>query len=59
MSEHWVIVDSRTGQRASVSGFHSEASAQRQIDEWRARDVRGGRPDCHEQMPYLVPRREW
>lgn len=54
MSDCWHIEDSRTGQRAGIGSYFTKAQAEWQISIWRARDVKGGRPDVHEMMPYLV-----
>lgn len=51
--EVWGWRDARTGQRVSVSSTFSREGAERQLDEWRARDRRGKRPDLHELMPHL------
>jgi len=56
MSEVWGIIDSRTGRPASVACFGTEERAALQIAGWVARDARGGRPDCHETIPFLVPK---
>lgn len=51
----WHVEDSRTpGKRASMSGFFTQEQAERQIESWRKRDARGGRPDIHDLMPYLI-----
>jgi hypothetical protein len=52
----WTIVDSRTGNQATVCGYFDEDQARRQIQEWVERDARGGRPDVHDLIPHLVPR---
>lgn len=56
MRETWEIVDSRTGKSVTVFSYTSEAQALRQIAGWVARDAKGGRPDCHERTPFLVPK---
>ena len=56
-NETWVIIDSRTGKKASVAGFFSKEGAERQIEEWKERDRRGGRPDCHDSIPFLRPKK--
>jgi hypothetical protein len=51
----WHIEDSRTpGKRAGIASYPSFLSAAATIEAWRQRDARGGRPDIHELMPYLV-----
>jgi hypothetical protein len=55
--ELWIIVDARNGERASITSYNTREQAARKIAEWRARDARGGRPDMHEYMPHLEPRR--
>jgi hypothetical protein len=58
VSALWTIVDSRTGQPVTISSYPSQASAERQIAAWRQRDARGGRPDIHESMPYLMAQQQ-
>lgn len=50
----WHVEDCRTGRRAGIASYPSKASAEAAIERWRERDLRGGRPDIHELMPYLV-----
>lgn len=51
----WHIEDSRTpGKRVGIASYPSREIAEDQIAAWRERDRRGGRPDIHELMPYLV-----
>ena len=51
----WHIEDSREpGKRAGIASYPSREFAERMIEGWRERDRRGGRPDIHELMPYLV-----
>jgi hypothetical protein len=51
----WHIEDSRTpGKRAGIASYPSRELAESTISAWQARDARGGRPDIHELMPYLV-----
>lgn len=45
MSQLWGIFDTATQERVTVAGFLSKASAERQIEEWQARQDKGGRPD--------------
>lgn len=54
MRELWTWADSRTGERVSLSSTYTREQAERELDEWRARDARGGRPDLHELLPYVV-----
>lgn len=49
MSE-WVVVDHRTGKRASVACFLSESSALDAVRRWRDRGERGGRPDVSQEL---------
>ena len=55
---NWTIVDSRTDQRVTVASFLSEENALSQIEGWKERDKKGIRPDCHESLPYLKPKRK-
>jgi hypothetical protein len=43
--EIYRIIDSRTGQPASVEGYLHRRTAELRVLEWRARQARGGRPD--------------
>lgn len=52
----YCIVDNRTGQRVSVATFLSRWRAEDTIKEWKTRDLQGGRPDCHDLIPYLEVR---
>jgi len=51
----WTVADSRTGRPVTITSYPSHASAERQIERWRQRDAKGGRPDLHDTLPYLVP----
>jgi len=52
--ELWTWMDSRTGQRVSMSSTATREQAERQLEGWLARDARGKRPDLHEMMPFIV-----
>lgn len=52
------IVDSRTGERATVAAFLSRESAESQIKAWQERDrLSVERLDCHDQVPFLEVKR--
>lgn len=44
-SASWTIVDRRDNRPVTIVSFFSRESAQDQIEEWRERHARGGRPD--------------
>lgn len=52
--ELWHVADSRTGRRASIASYSSREQAERAIASWLERDAKGGRPDLHETIPFLV-----
>ena len=54
----WKIVDNRTGRRAGIACYLTREQAERQIQTWRDRDARGGRPDIHDLIPFLAPAQE-
>lgn len=56
--ERWIIVDSRNPKwRFGMNCYLSEAQALQSIAQFTARDARGGRPDIHAKIPFMVPRR--
>lgn len=50
----WHLEDSRTHRRVSIMSYPSKESADRQIQGYRDRDAKGGRPDIHDLIPYIV-----
>jgi hypothetical protein len=52
MRELWGWRDSRTKKRVSYSSTLSREQAEAQLEEWRARDRRGKRPDLHDSLPF-------
>lgn len=48
----WTMFDGRTGVRATVAAFFTRESAERQIEAWKDRQRKGGRPDVDPR--YLV-----
>ena len=53
--ERWVIVDSRnTKWRMGLNCYLSKQQALDQIRYWVDRDKRGGRPDIHDKIPYMM-----
>lgn len=62
--EIWAWRDSRTGARVSISSTMTKEQAERELEDWRRRDARGGRPDLHESMPFIevyrvFPEEDW
>lgn len=45
MGRMWMIVDLLTGERASIASFFDRGRAEAQIEEWKERQKKGGRPD--------------
>ena len=43
----------RDGRRATVAAFFTRESAERQIDSWREREAKGGRPDVSTEGLYV------
>jgi hypothetical protein len=52
----WETYDVRNGMNTGMGSFSSQAAAESQIDRWRIRDRRGGRPDIQALMPHLAAR---
>ena len=52
--EEWVIADSRTGKHLGVACYGSKENAEKQIAGFVARDGKGGRPDIHHLIPFMV-----
>ncbi len=50
----WTWVDDRTRTRVSITSTSTREQAERQLQAWQKRDAKGGRPDLHEVMPYIV-----
>ena len=57
--EIWGWRDARTGRRVSITSTRTREQAERQLEEWHARDRRGKRPDLHDLMPYIEVYRIW
>lgn len=53
MRESWGWRDKRTGEPVSMSSTFTQEQAERELEGWRERDRKGGRPDLHELMPYV------
>jgi hypothetical protein len=54
MTLQWGWIDTRTGQRVSVTSVPTREQAEATLARWVARDRRGGRPDLHGLIPYLA-----
>lgn len=52
--ESWTWVDSRTRKRVSITSTMTREQAELQLAHWQERDAKGGRPDLHEAMPFIV-----
>ena len=52
--EHWVIADSRTNKPLGVASYGTKAFAEMQIAGFVARDGKGGRPDIHHLIPFMI-----
>lgn len=52
--ESWTWVDSRTRKRVSITSTMTREQAEQQLAAWQERDAKGGRPDLHDKMPYIV-----
>lgn len=50
----YMIIDRRTGRRASQASYGPLWLAHLTIVDWRRRDAGGRRPDVHELIPYLA-----
>lgn len=50
MTEHWKIIDQRTGSRVSQASFLTEESAWHHITSWQDRHDRGGRSDITREL---------
>jgi hypothetical protein len=53
--ETWFVVDSRTNRQASIAAYYTREQVEAVIEDYRKRDARGGRPDLHDTVPFLVP----
>lgn len=54
----WSVFDRRTGQQVTVAVFRTEASAQRTLNDWRRREVKGGRPDVTTEFLYVAQKND-
>ena len=52
--EWWKIADSRNGRHLGVAWYGSKENAEKQIAGFVARDGKGGRPDIHHLIPFMV-----
>ena len=52
--EHWVVADSRTLKPLGVASYGTRAFAELQIAGFKARDGKGGRPDIHPLIPFMI-----
>jgi hypothetical protein len=52
--ENWKVTDSRTGSALGMSSYPTKESCEKAIEGFIARDKRGGRPDIHEIIPFMV-----
>jgi len=52
----WETYDVRTSKNTGMGSFSSKEAAESQIERWKIRDRRGGRPDIRGLMPYLAAR---
>jgi len=52
--EHWVVADSRTGKPLGVASYGTKAFAEMQIAGFVACDGKGGRPDIHHLIPFMI-----
>ena len=50
----WKIADSRNGRHLGVAWYWSKENAEAQIAGFVARDGKGGRPDIHHLIPFMV-----
>lgn len=50
----WSWIDSRTRKRVSNSSCFTREQAEKQLAHWQERDRKGGRPDLHKSMPYII-----
>ena len=53
MHQLWRIIDTRTDEPCSVVSYYSKERAEEQVEYYRRRDAKGGRPDIHDLIPYL------
>lgn len=54
----WVIADSRNNKPLGVASYATKEFAERQIEGFRLRDGKGGRPELHGLIPFMVAVRE-
>jgi hypothetical protein len=52
----WEAYDTRNGKSVGMSVYFTEAQVDAAIAGWRARDLKGGRQDIHDLMPFLGAR---
>lgn len=59
MREVWGWRDRRNGARVSMTSTVTREQAESELENWRIRDRRGGRPDLHDLMPFVEVFRIW
>jgi hypothetical protein len=52
----WETYDVRNSKDTGLGSFSSQEAAESQIERWKIRDRRGGRPDIRGLMPHLAAR---
>lgn len=52
----WETYDLRNSKNTGMGSFSSQEAAESQIERWKIRDRRGGRPDIHGLMRHLAAR---
>jgi uncharacterized damage-inducible protein DinB len=57
--EAWGWRDRRTGRRVSTSSTYTREQAERELEAWRRRDAKGGRPDLREILPHVEVYQIW
>jgi hypothetical protein len=48
----WTIYDS-DGKRATIAAFFTKETAEEELEYWREREAKGGRPDVHTEGLYV------
>ena len=48
--QRFCIIDSRTGKRVSMGTWLSQEGAEEEIEEWKRRRAKGGRPDITQDL---------
>lgn len=52
----WGIFDARTDRQVGMFRCRTKERAEDQMKAWQDRDVRGGRPDIHDDIPFMEAR---